>query len=193
MNGSRPSGGRSARWLQLLRELLRPQLLLTAPLLVAALWVYAASVPKLPPPERVELATPETPPTPAEGVLVLAPLDGGASVRERVTLPLPSAQPQRLAALLAALRERLLRDGVWPAALPPPTVFWLDGREPRAVLDLRPAAGAAVSVAQEQALAESLAATVREAGAEVLFLRHGAPAATLLGHVAVPSAFDPAR
>ena len=95
-------------------------------------------------------------------------------------------------ALCAGLVERrsLLAEGVWPEALPAPRAF-METIERRsvAVVDLRPPPDLGVSVAQERAIQRAIQGTAELAGAQaVVFLRHGAPAETLLGHVAVPSA-----
>src|SRR5690606_13485659 len=89
-----------------------------------------------------------------------------------------------------ALREALLAEGVWPEALPAPRAF-METIERRsvAVVDLRPPPDLGVSVAQERAIQRAIQGTAELAGAQaVVFLRHGAPAEALLGHVAVPSA-----
>ena len=147
------------------------------------------SPPQVPPPPTVELAHPAERLWASDVRLVLVDATGLEWQRsERVQSP-PGASA-RLTAVMAALREALLAEGVWPEALPAPRAF-METIERRsvAVVDLRPPPDLGVSVAQERAIQRAIQGTAELAGAQaVVFLRHGAPAETLLGHVAVPSA-----
>lgn len=174
---------------RLLEALLTPQVLVAALLLVAALALYL-SVEVLRPgePPTVELIAAEDELSEVDVRLVLVDLDGLEWQRsERISAP--DSAPRRLEAVLTALRGALQAEGVWPDGLPPPNVYLETfDREDVAILDLRPSDDVAVSVGQELALLRALTRTAEANGADaVRFLRNGRPAATLLGHVAVPS------
>ncbi len=175
---------------KLLAALLTPQVLVAGLAFVGALVVFLSTrPPTVPPPPSVDIASDDDTLVAADVRLVLVDATGLEWQRaERVQSP-PGASA-RLAAVMAALRQALVTEGVWPEDLPAPRAF-LESIERRtvAVLDLRPPPGLGVSVAQERAIYRAIVGTAELAGAdEVVFLRDGEPAATLLGHVAVPSA-----
>ncbi|CAN5813504.1 hypothetical protein BH23DEI1_BH23DEI1_06270 [soil metagenome] len=94
----------------------------------------------------------------------------------------------RLRATLAALRDTLVGDDVWPSDVGPPDVSLFESNRRRVVVIDVPAAGRLpISVAQEWATLRSLIETMRAAGADdVRVIVAGAPAATLWGNVALP-------
>lgn len=173
-----------------------PQVLVALLLLIGALALLLA-VPRRPAPERtvIDLGTTEAT-TEQEATLVVVDevgLERAATVR----LQLPAAQSPaagtaRLTAVLVALRERSMQQGVWPPELPTPLVFLLPAsRGTVAVIDMQVPESVGVSVEKERALHRSLVATAQQNGAsEVRFLVNGRPADTLLGHVAVASEID---
>lgn len=181
----RPALGR-----KLVAAALTPHVMVAALACATALVLFVTTrPPQVPPPPTVELANPDERLLASDVRLVLVDATGLEWQRsERVQSP-PGASA-RLTAVMAALREALLAEGVWPEALPAPRAF-METIERRsvAVVDLRPPPDLGVSVAQERAIQRAIQGTAELAGAQaVVFLRHGAPAETLLGHVAVPSA-----
>lgn len=175
---------------RLLRALLTPQVLVACLLLIAAL-ALLLSVDVLQPgdPPTVELVAAEEALSQVDVRLVLVDQEGLEWQRsERIAAP--DSVPGRLEAVLASLRLALLEVGVWPDGLPAPTVFLETfDRVDVAVIDLQPSDEVAVSVVQELALVRALTGTAEANGADsVRFLRDGRATATLLGHVAVPSA-----
>jgi hypothetical protein len=94
----------------------------------------------------------------------------------------------RYRATLAALREALVAEGLWPASVPPPEVATYSVERRRvAVVDVRVPRPVVVSVGQEWSVYRSLVETLRSLGAdEVVVIVDGAPSDTLFGHVALP-------
>lgn len=175
---------------KLLAALLTPHVLVAALACCGALALFLSTRPPASPPApTVDVAGADDGLVAADVRLVLVDPTGLEWQKaERVMAP-PGASA-RLTAVLAALREALVAEGVWPEALPAPRAY-LETVERRAVavVDVRPPPGLGVSVAQERAIYRAIVGTAELAGAEtVAFLRDGEPASTLLGHVAVPSA-----
>lgn len=174
-------------WRKLLAAVLTPQVLVMLLLLVAAtaLLVSMRREP-LPAPPTVELTSGEEAMVPADVRLVMVDATGLEWQKSERIQSRPGASA-RLTAVMAALRESLVAEGVWPESLPAPGVFFETiERRSVAVIDVRPPDDIAVSVAVESAIARALRGTAEVNGAdEVVFLRDGAPAQTLLGHVAV--------
>ena len=166
-----------------------PQVLVAALLLLAAtaLFFGGSSRPP-PPPPTVELTSEDDALVTADVRLLMVDATGLEWQKSERVQSRPGASA-RMTAVIAALRESLVGEGVWPEALPAPIVF-LETIERRsvAVIDMRPPDDIAVSVATESAIARAIRGTAEINGAEeVVFLRDGAPASTLLGHVAVPN------
>lgn len=185
-----PGQGRARpTWLRLAAAVATPQVLIAAILAGGALALIK--------PQRqgqgaaqgvIERSVPEQEPVAQDVRIVTVDEDGLERIRT-VNLALPAGASQRLAAVLAALRDELVQEGIWPSDLPAPRVF-VETRDRRtvAVIDMAVPAGSAVSVSQELALLRSLTATAEAGGAlDVRFLRNGEPAGTLLEHVAVPA------
>lgn len=179
----------SAGRARLFRALLTPQVIVAALLLVAAV-ALLLGVDVLEPrePPTVDLVTTEETLTAVDVRLVLVDL-AGLEWQRSARISAPESVPGRLEAVLGALRESLMEEGVWPAGLAAPTVFLETfDRASVAIIDLHPGDDVAVSVVQEMALLRALTGTAQANGAdEVRFLRDGRATATLLGHVAVPS------
>jgi hypothetical protein len=170
---------------------------LLTPHVLTALLAFGAAVvlffstrpPTIPPPPTVEIAGGDEGFVETDVRLLLVDVTGlewqkAERVRSR------PGESALLTAVLGALRTALVEEGVWPEELPAPRAF-LETIERRrvAVVDVSPPAGLGVSVAQERAIHRALVGTAELAGAaDVVFLRDGEPADTLLGHVAVPSA-----
>jgi len=176
-------------WVRLLRAAATPQVLVAALLLVAAIGLVGPRQRRssTPPPD-IDVTRAQEQLTPQDVRLVLVDATG-LERTSTVRLPLPPGASQRMAAVMAVLRDSLLQLGVWPAELPAPRVFveTFDRRKV-AVIDMRVEAPVGVSVAQELAILRSLTASAEANGvAAVRFLRNGLPTTTLLEHVAVPS------
>lgn len=175
---------------KLAAAVLTPQVLVALLLLVAsvALFVGVRSSPP-PAPPTVELDNAEDSLVAADVRLIMVDATGLEWQRSERVQSRPGATA-RLTAVMAALRDALVAEGVWPEELPAPRVFFETiERRSVAVVDMLPPDDVAVSVAVETALFRAISGTAEVNGAEaVVFLRHGAPATTLLGHVAVPSA-----
>lgn len=175
---------------KLVAALLTPQVLVAALLLMGALGlVFSVERVDAPPPPTVDLSQVEPATVGFEARLVLVD-DAQLEWQRVVRIESPDSPPQRLGAVLAELRQALLAESLWPAALPAPLVYLetID-RAVYAVLDIRTPESVSVSVARERALLRAITATVQANGvSEVRFLRDGRPAETLLGHVAVRSA-----
>ena len=174
---------------KVLAALLTPQVLVAALAFVGSLVLFLSTrPPAVPPPPTVDIAAEDDRLVAADVRLLLVDATGLEWQRaERVQSP-PGASA-RLTAVLAALRDALVAEGVWPGDLPAPRAFLetIEGGRV-AVVDVRPPPGLGVSVAQERAIYRAIVGTAELAGADkVVFLRDGQPAATLLGHVAVPS------
>jgi hypothetical protein len=94
----------------------------------------------------------------------------------------------RWTAALAALRDVLVAEGVWPISVQAPRVSTFETNRRRvAVIDVAVPGRVAVSVADEWAALRSMVETMRPAGADdVRVIVNGAPAATLWGEVALP-------
>ncbi|HEX7000400.1 MAG TPA: hypothetical protein VF164_01770 [Trueperaceae bacterium] len=179
----------SQTWRKLAAAALTPQVLVMLLLLVAAtaLLVGMRREP-LPPPPTVELTSGDEALVPVDVRLVMVDATGLEWQKSERVQSRPGASA-RLTAVMAALRESLIDEGVWPEALPAPQVFFETiERRSVAVIDMRPPDDIAVSVATESAIARALRGTAEVNGAdEVVFLKDGSPAQTLLGHVAVPN------
>lgn len=175
---------------KLVAALLTPQVLVAALLLIAALGLaFSVDRVEVPPPPIVDLSQVEPDSVGFEARLVLVD-DAQLEWQRVVSIESPTSPPARLAAVLVELRQALIAENLWPAALPAPLVYLetID-RAVYAVLDIRAPEGVSVSVARERALLRAITATVQANGvAEVRFLRDGRPTDTLLGHVAVRSA-----
>lgn len=174
---------------RLLKAAITPQVLVASLLLLAALGLLASGGRRAAPTAPVIDLGQRPPRTETEEVRLQLVDEKGLERGVTTQVPLPKDASLRLSAVLGALREELVTSGTWPAALPGPRVFIVEveGRKV-AVIDLRVPTGLGVSVGQELAIYRSLAATAEVNGAaSVRFLRDGQPAATLLGHVAVPS------
>lgn len=174
---------------KLVKALLTPQVLVAVLLLVAAV-ALLTGIRRVQPPAApvVDLGAAAAQTVSFDARLVLAD-DAQLEWQKVVRIDAPDTPPLRLAAVLAALRQALLDEGLWPTALPAPFVYLetID-RAVYAVLDVRTPEPIAVSVARERALLRAITATTLANGVdEVRFLRDGRPAETLLGHVAVPS------
>lgn len=169
--------------------LLTPHVMVAFLLLLAATALYFGVRPApLPEPPTVELASEDDSLVQADVRLVMVDATGLEWQKSEHVSSGPGAS-QRLTAVMAALRESLVTEGVWPEELPAPEVFFETiERRSVAVINVRPPDDIAVSVAIESAIARALQGTAEVNGADdVVFLRDGAPAATLLGHVAVPN------
>ena len=181
----RPELGR-----KLLAAALTPHVLAAALAFASALVVFLSTrPPELPPPPTVEVTGGADGTVPADVRLLLVD-ETGLEWQRAGRVQSPPGASARLTAVLAALREALLEEGVWPGELPAPRAF-LETIERRrvAVVDLDPPPGLGVSVARERAIMRAIVGTAELAAADaVVFLRRGEPAETLLGHVAVPSA-----
>lgn len=168
---------------------LTPQVLVAALLAVAAL-ALLLDVPQTRPgpPPVVDLTTADDLLTTQDVRLVLVDATGLEWQRD-ASIDAPTDVPRRFAAILGALREALLAEGVWPAGLPTPGVFVETfDREVVAVVDVAAGGVVEVSVAQEQALVRAIDATAAANGIDsVKYLRGGQHTETFLGHVAVPS------
>lgn len=97
-----------------------------------------------------------------------------------------------LEVLIAALRLELLERGVWPEALPTPTVFVVElERRPNVVLDLPADVLPSMSVRDEATILTSLERTLLETGVErVAFVRDGEPTDAWLGRIATSSSLQ---
>ncbi|HEX7021693.1 MAG TPA: hypothetical protein VF171_02475 [Trueperaceae bacterium] len=180
---------------QLLRGLLRPQGLVGVLVFACGLLVLA-SVPggvRITPPDRVVLQQDEPPALDREVVeLTVVDTTGQQSTTQR-EIGLPDAESARLRAILAALKDVLGEDGVWPDGLDIPTIFVVErfGRERVAVLDFQPPDDLAVTVEQEFQTLASIRRTLRAAGmddVEVLVNDKASP--TFLGHVALDAKLE---
>jgi len=169
---------------------LTPQVLVAALLLVATV-ALLLSVPETRPgpPPVVNLTSADDLLTPQEVRLVLVDTAGLEWQRD-ASIAAPTDAPRRFEAILAALREALLEEGVWPAGLPTPDVFVETfDRQVVAVIDVAAGGVIEVSVAQELALVRAIDATAAANGIDgVRYLRGGQRTETFLGHIAVPSA-----
>ena len=169
--------------------LLTPHVMVALLLLLAASALYVGVRPApLAEPPTVELASEDDSLVQADVRLVMVDATGLEWQKSERVRSGPGAS-ERLTAVMAALRESLLGEGVWPEALPAPQVFFETiERRSVAVVNVRPPDDISVSVATESAIARAIRGTAEVNGADdVVFLRNGAPAATLLGHVAVPN------
>jgi hypothetical protein len=169
--------------------LLRPQVLLALLALGAALPYLVGAFGSRP----GEAALPplgeggDDPLREVEMPLVIVGTDG--AVRSAfATVRSADHETARLRATLEALRDVLVEEGVWPAAVGAPSAIAYDANRRRiVVVDVAVAASVVTSVAEEWAALRSLVETMRAAGAdEVRVIVDGAPAATLWGAVALP-------
>lgn len=177
-----PVGGRA--WLT-------PQVIVSGLLLLSGLIYFLSSVRSAP--GRVEppglTVGPSVELSAVEVVLVTVAEDGTEGPVE-IDLELPAAPARRLEAILVALRERLVADGVWPEGLGAPTVFvGVEGAPNAAVLAFERDPRVAAEVTAELRLLASIRATVARQGIDRLeLLVNGSASGTLLGHVALPGA-----
>lgn len=174
---------------RLLDALLTPHVLVAALLVVGAVALFASvPVPQPPAPPTVDLTTAEDLLTTQDVRLVLVDAAGLEWQRD-ARIAAPTDAPRRFEAILGALRDALLEEGVWPAGLPTPGVYVeVFDRETVAVVDVAAGGVVAVSVAQERALVRAIDATAAANGIDaVRYLRGGQQTDTFLGHVAVPS------
>lgn len=169
---------------------LTPQVLVAALLVVgaAALLLSVPLTRPLPPPV-VNLTSADDLLTTQDVRLVLVDTAGLEWQRD-ASIAAPTDAPRRFEAIVGALRDALLAEGVWPAGLPTPRVYVETfDREVVAVVDVVAGGVIEVSVAQEQALVRAIDATAAANGIDsVRYLRGGQRTETFLGHVAVPSA-----
>lgn len=110
-----------------------------------------------------------------------------------VTLEVPDDPQGDLLAIIAALREELRAEGIWPEELPEPQLFLpeLTGGERVAVLDFALREAVYTSITQERRLLESLKSTLRRNDIDRLHIMiDGRPSPTFLGHIALPQALD---
>lgn len=144
--------------------------------------------------EEVVVTPPDDAPEPLPVAVELTLVSAeGLEQPYRLELPLPPGESERLRVILAALRTRLVEEGVWPQTLPLPTPFLTEtsAGERVAVLDFAAPTGEALTVLEETRLLASLRATLRENGVEEMrLLLDGAPSPTFLGHVALPGALE---
>jgi len=175
---------------RLIEAALTPQVLV-ALLLVVAAAALLLSVPQARPgpPPVVNLTSADDLLTTQDVRLVLVDTDGLEWQRD-ASIAAPIDVPRRFEAILGALRDALLIEGVWPTGLPTPGVFVETfDREVVAIVDVAAGGVVEVSVAQEQALVRAIDATAAANGIDkVRYLRGGQHTETFLGHVAVPSA-----
>lgn len=168
---------------------LSPQVLVAALMTIGALaLLLSAPVSRPGPPPVVDLTSADDLLTDQDVRLVLVDATGLEWQRD-ASITAPTDAPRRFAAILDALREALLAEGVWPAGLPTPGVYVETfDRQVVAVVDVAAGGVIEVSVAQEQALVRAIDATAAANGIDsVRYLRGGQHTDTLLGHVAVPS------
>ncbi len=136
------------------------------------------------PPERLnlQLESPEIRLQPQEIQLVvyLDTVNFELSQPKYKTLDLPQDKPQRLLRILSALRDNL--EGLWPEALPLPTIFFKDQT---VILHFQFDNPIAVSVEQEQRLYQSIQSTLAENGATTLHILVNDQSETFLGHIAL--------
>jgi hypothetical protein len=174
---------------RLIEAALSPQVLVAALLLIGA-GALLLSVPRSrpTPPPVVNLTSADDLLTDQDVRLVLVDTAGLEWQRD-ATIAAPTDAPRRFEAILAALREALLAESVWPAGLPTPGVYVETfDRAVVAVVDVAAGGVIEVSVAQEQALVRAIDATAAANGIDsVRYLRGGQHTETFLGHVAVPS------
>lgn len=171
----------------MLRAFGTPQVLIGVLLVIAAVASSLAPSYGVAPAPTIALGSPDSALAEVDVRLVIHDSAGlERSVLAR--LPVPEGASQRLATILAALRDELVISGTWPAALPAARVFVESfDRRTVAVIDM-PRTAVGVSVAQELAILRSLTATAEANGAAtVRFLRGGEPTTMLLEHVAVPA------
>ena len=176
-------------WERILKAAATPQVLVAGLLLVAAFGLVGPRQRRsTTPPPNIDLTRAEDQVTPQDVRLVLVDA-AGLERSSTVRLPVPAGASQRMAAVMAALRDSLVQLDVWPADLAAPRVFVETfDRQKVAVVDMLVVTPVGVSVAQELAILRSLTATAEANGVvAVRFLRNGLPAPTLLEHVAVPS------
>jgi hypothetical protein len=182
---ARPRGSGRRDWLGIV---LRPQVLIALVLAGTALPYLLTSTAR----PRVDVALPtlEEAGDPAlrafEMPIVLVGSDGVPRA-STVTVESADFEGERYRATLAALREALVEEGLWPDAVPPPAVMTYSVERRRvAVVDVRPGGAVVATVSQEWAVYRSLVETLRSLGADdVVVVVDGAPADTLFGHVAL--------
>ena len=138
----------------------------------------------------VELQAPEGRSMRAVEVQLVRFDPAGLEVPSFVTVEVPEDDEAGLyAATLAALRETLVADGVWPQELPAPVVFLPSvGRSSNLVLDFRFADKPSLTVAQERSLLDSIEATLAANGIDsASYLQNGQAARVFLEHLTVRS------
>lgn len=175
-----------------LRRLIRPATLLGFLLFIAGLasLLTALGSGGTPPPDPVRLAASEPPPRREQEVSLVIVNSEGLERPEFQTLALPEAEAARLEAIFAALREVLVKESVWPEALPAPSVYLPDmtSRQRVAVLDFAVPASLPISVSEEQQILASLRNTaLRNSVDRIAIIINGKASETFLGHVAIES------
>lgn len=135
----------------------------------------------------VSIETPTVADDPTEEVQLVLIGDGGVERTRFVALPAASDSASQLNRLTAALREVMLAEGTWPAELPAPQVFLVErGSVKLAVLNFTLTRQPNVTIAQEQQLYASLAATLQRHGVgEMRILINGHPSPVFLNHLAL--------
>jgi hypothetical protein len=119
--------------------------------------------------------------------LVIVGVDG--VVRSSMaTVASADHETARLSATLAALRDQLVDDGIWPSEVAAPAAAsFVSDRRRVVVVDVPVQGAVSTSVAAEWAALRSMVETMRAAGADdVRVIVDGGPAAILWGHVALP-------
>ncbi len=176
---------------------LRPQVVVAALLVAVAVALAVRERAPLPQPDvQLEAPDPTVERSRATLVLVRPDDDGsvGEPVREETMVEVRDGRTARSEAILAALRERMAEDGLWPQDLAAPRVFLVDRARGTAWAIALPAGAPPRSVAAERSLARSLEATARANGAsEVAFVPAEPGGETLFGRVWVPTELDSRR
>lgn len=169
--------------------LLRPQVLLAFIALLAAVPYLLGSFGGRPADAPLPPFGPAAGETLREVEMPLVIVDGDGGVRSAfATVRAADHETARLTATLAALRDVLIDEDVWPEAVAAPTAAVFESNRRRVVVvDVVQEERVSVSVAQEWAALRSLVETMRAAGADdVRVIVNGEVASTLWGHVALP-------
>jgi hypothetical protein len=169
--------------------LLRPQVLIAFVALVAAVPYLLGSFGGRPADASLPPLGPAAGETLREVEMPLVIVDVGGGVRSALaTVRAADHEAARLTAALAALRDVLVDEDVWPEAVAAPSAAIFESNRRRVVVvDVVQGERVAVSVAQEWAALRSLVETMRAAGADdVRIIVNGEVATTLWGHVALP-------
>lgn len=174
----------TARWWRILA---RPHVLLAAFFLILAFLFFVRTVSTRGPERTVVQVRTETETLPESTVQLTLQVPGGEPYQHSVQAAIPTEPSERLHAVLALLRERLVDLDVWPEALPTPLVFVETiERQPTAVLSFSVPTGLAVSLAVELVLYHAIEKTALANGAaRLVVLQDGEPTGVFLSHVAV--------